>query len=243
MVRFNLVIERLLISGALADLNRKAIFLVSISLSSGFSFQVGLRHRVENCLFVSISLSSGFSFQVQKVRVNPGVNLVSISLSSGFSFQGCHDVRKPSYRRVLFQSRYRAASHFRAVTASVASCCAPSFNLVIERLLISGPERKEPNGAFVEVSISLSSGFSFQGLTAPQCRMRNIMKFQSRYRAASHFRMTEYVVMQWIRLTFQSRYRAASHFRDILTLLQRLELRFNLVIERLLISGGETCVW
>ena len=62
-----------------------------------------------------------------------------------------------------FQSRYRAASHFRFVFLLQMLHVYMSFNLVIERLLISGsvPEETE---AFVYVT------------------------FQSRYRAASHFR-------------------------------------------------------
>ena len=85
-----------------------------------------------------------------------------------------------------FQSRYRAASHFRyAMFAAVAgpssvsislssgfSFQAPedskladeilSFHLVIERLLISGHDFNiVPTEAYL-VSISLSSGFSFQ---------------------------------------------------------------------------------
>ena len=39
---------------------------------------------------------------------------------------------------ILFQSRYRAASHFRRRTAQRQARGEFSFNLVIERLLISG---------------------------------------------------------------------------------------------------------
>ena len=61
---------------------------VSISLSSGFSFQVLVRvYGASRSLFVSISLSSGFSFQVDIQQDIAVINFVSISLSSGFSFQ------------------------------------------------------------------------------------------------------------------------------------------------------------
>ena len=63
---FNLVIERLLISGWADAEFRLTRAEVSISLSSGFSFQVindkGL--AAFGIFHVSISLSSGFSFQV-----------------------------------------------------------------------------------------------------------------------------------------------------------------------------------
>ena len=188
---FNLVIERLLISGHAhnsldtrprcahvsislssgfsfqADKTRVASPTpdVSISLSSGFSFQDdGVWTTLVQCL-VSISLSSGFSFQaVRADDVSDSVVCVSISLSSGFSFQ-VHRKNPGSSLDTLrqFQSRYRAASHFRtgrlnesasafAVSISLSSGFSfqeeyrwdwgwpawPSFNLVIERLLISG---------------------------------------------------------------------------------------------------------
>ena len=90
-----------------------------------------------------------------------------------------------------------------------------------------------------QVSISLSSGFSFQvhGVCAFSSRL-TITWFQSRYRAASHFRCKE-CRLPVPMLEFQSRYRAASHFRLCFFLIGLLLtfLRFNLVIERLLISG------
>ena len=138
--------------------------------------------------------------------------LVSISLSSGFSFQ----VRNRAYRLSRlsrFQSRYRAASHFRLPrTSRRARYRLTCFNLVIERLLISGAALREPRiyprrcfNLVIErllisgdelhshhpsphlVSISLSSGFSFQ--VQPVYFIDYVISmFQSRYRAASHFR-------------------------------------------------------
>ena len=89
---------------------------------------------------------------------------------------------------VLFQSRYRAASHFRNTDNSIP------HNLS-------------------KVSISLSSGFSFQG--------------------------KEYTVLHPGLFRFQSRYRAASHFRlsGECQSCRAAQTCFNLVIERLLISG------
>ena len=64
--------------------------------------------------------------------------------------------------------------------------------------------------------------------------------FQSRYRAASHFRLFQSKEAEWVDVTFQSRYRAASHFRlSAILRLHALRKGFNLVIERLLISGNE----
>ena len=89
---------------------------------------------------------------------------VSISLSSGFSFQ----VRLQPRTRLKssFQSRYRAASHFRTDRPKPRN--APNrFNLVIERLLISGAEHWPDHVQLQFVSISLSSGFSFQDVEKP----------------------------------------------------------------------------
>ena len=85
-----------------------------------------------------------------------------------------------------FQSRYRAASHFRVVQLKMQPPGFASFNLVIERLLISGGPSildhdlratfqsryraashfremiEDAGGTRYLVSISLSSGFSFQ---------------------------------------------------------------------------------
>ena len=62
-----------------------------------------------------------------------------------------------------FQSRYRAASHFRFQRVSRFGCgISACFNLVIERLLISGTFASRPQTTVTFVSISLSSGFSFQ---------------------------------------------------------------------------------
>ena len=92
-------------------------------------------------------------------------------------------------RAGLFQSRYRAASHFR---------------------------------------------FACQKLPAPAHS-----KFQSRYRAASHFRDVIAFGVTFSLGMFQSRYRAASHFRadSIVGAAAAWAEGFNLVIERLLISG------
>ena len=209
---FNLVIERLFISGASTRSHRTRAISVSISLSSGFSFQdiaqpsghleplrcfnlvierlfisghCGDLHR--QFLSVSISLSSGFSFQgVGCTSGGCRHGLVSISLSSGFSFQDAGP-RAFDRHHQPFQSRYRAAFHFRP-QGSTLSCggLGSRFNLVIERLFISGTrprlrrrsresfnlviERLFISGRFLKmgylrgqaVSISLSSGFSFQ---------------------------------------------------------------------------------
>ena len=138
----------------------------------------------------------------------------------------------------MFQSRYRAASHFRLRKPILACDCHYRFNLVIERLLISGPDMDETwptrllgfnlvierllisgfpvrdiHRQLINVSISLSSGFSFQA----RCRTDVVSACAS----------------------FQSRYRAASHFRSLPERqVQVCKLCFNLVIERLLISGS-----
>ena len=137
-VSFNLVIERLLISG-LRDRGDTECLGVSISLSSGFSFQVHRRiyaaHR-RNAR-VSISLSSGFSFQATFIAKQRNLlSGVSISLSSGFSFQSL-----------------RTAQRLRAVGV-VSISLSSGFSFQIRPHANSAP--------YCNVSISLSSGFSFQ---------------------------------------------------------------------------------
>ena len=124
-----------------------------------------------------------------------------------------------------------------AAEAAGADAPAQSFNLVIERLLISGLHRFLIMSSFREVSISLSSGFSFQASSVPRLCSRwfysfnlvierllisgayeiatvlALIEFQSRYRAASHFRKSAACLPGPSLLAFQSRYRAASHFR------------------------------
>ena len=113
---------------------------------------------------------------------------VSISLSSGFSFQG-----QPQHinvkRAITFQSRYRAASHFRMRSALSPMTARFGFNLVIERLLISGITARLLMKCMLPVSISLSSGFSFQVTGSESYFDSSLYPFQSRYRAASHFRL------------------------------------------------------
>ena len=140
----------------------------------------------------------------------------------------------------LFQSRYRAASHFRArpPSSNVATSLSVSislssgfsfqanfwvffqyaldgFNLVIERLLISG------DGGFLKdcpsdlVSISLSSGFSFQVIAPRVCNSVTIFSFNlviERLLISGTKRAIRTIRF----IMFQSRYRAASHFRLIL---------------------------
>ena len=169
-----------------------------------------------------------------------------------------------------FQSRYRAASHFRLTPAGVQLQQVPiSFNLVIERLLISGRKPVVKHRAYKAVT-----SFQSRYRAASHFRLYQrvypllVVKFQSRYRAASHFRNKRgyvcvapvpcfnlvierllisgpsTIVFAPFTLQFQSRYRAASHFRSLpLCLPLRCKTRFNLVIERLLISGSTTDGW
>ena len=111
-----------------------------------------------------------------------------------------------------FQSRYRAAFHFRLASRNSQSRYLTGFNLVIERLFISGC-KVSPSAVTMSVSISLSSGFSFQ-VSVPRAGIG--------------------VAFRW----FQSRYRAAFHFRRIAITYEYVVWKcFNLVIERLFISG------
>ena len=193
--------------------------IVSISLSSGFSFQVvgDVLSNRQGCyrfnLVIERLLISG---RLQKRASGAYTWPVSISLLSGFSFQVSDCRSGELLDDLLFQSRYRAASHFRD-------------NRFIGHALAT------------HVSISLSSGFSFQG-NVLSLHGSGTAAFQSRYRAASHFRSSAVRCVSKSR-KFQSRYRAASHFRGAHWRGRGSEKSgFNLVIERLLISGPTASV-
>ena len=239
--------------------------IVSISLSSGFSFQVFkviVRSGVRIAMFQS-RYRAAFHFRAHspalsacansfqsryraafhfRERVGCGYrkseNKVSISLSSGFSFQVAMKRNNASSPISPFQSRYQAAFHFRlpdgserihAVEVSISLSSGFSFQVM---LLM----RREKSNTF-SVSISLSSGFSFQGDDGERWTSVPPAKFQSRYRAAFHFRRQSLHGCPEL-FMFQSRYRAAFHFRAKSTLCcTPAYLGFNLVIERLFISG------
>ena len=170
---------------------------------------------------VSISLSSGFSFQENEITEDTlalykSFNLViERLLISGKDLPA--SMKSPNGQ---FQSRYRAASHFRQCWRSTRAIHIGSFNLVIERLLISGIAIRTAACIFSGVSISLSSGFSFQVWQV--VRARGPLNLQVSISLSSGF-------------SFQVK----ELFGDALS-----EEGFNLVIERLLISGflgQDTC--
>ena len=161
----------------------------------------------------------------------------------------------------MFQSRYRAASHFRIVRIE----CTWSGMTSFQSRYRAASHFRMPNWrrlrCLLAVSISLSSGFSFQErlartltgvrysfnlvierllISGCEARVECLMTkmFQSRYRAASHFRVLRrgdiaasikvsislssgfsfqveipYPDPPRLFFWFQSRYRAASHFR------------------------------
>ncbi len=160
---FNLVIERLLISGQRCQ-RRCQGCQVSISLSSGFSFQViALGYIRQMTRKFQSRYRAASHFRPSESGQCSTRRSVSISLSSGFSFQDFATASRRS-AAVGFQSRYRAASHFRRHRKRRRGCLLRGFNLVIERLLISG-----------------------YTIFDRQCQIYFDL-FQSRYRAASHFR-------------------------------------------------------
>ena len=188
-VCFNLVIERLLISG-----------ISPSSAPSGKADTFQSRYRAAS--------------HFRKAALQPSLdthrcfNLVIERLLISGAPQSAHPSPIP-----MFQSRYRAASHFRLHGWGYLGrgYLSAGFNLVIERLLISGKRARRMRARF-QVSISLSSGFSFQVL--PKTFAGHMLQqFQSRYRAASHFRRQLPITSCGATLRFQSRYRAASHFR------------------------------
>ncbi len=168
------------------------------------------------------------------VRSHFPVRSVSISLSSGFSFQ--------EMRRAGLSTNYSR------------------FNLVIERLLISGRRKISTSRLLSLFQSRYRAASHFRSRAARQTGERYNRLFQSRYRAASHFRsprrpcgrcssvsislssgfsfqVSALVELEEAGLVFQSRYRAASHFRPPAPREPIHNPSFNLVIERLLISG------
>ena len=111
---FNLVIERLFISGAAALAGGYRVDEVSISQSRGFSFQARNARKEEQC-----------------------TNLVSISQSRCFSYQDLYPQAVDIYPTLWFQSRNRDAFHIRGPARPRASPFL-RFNLAIEMLFISG---------------------------------------------------------------------------------------------------------
>ncbi len=176
-------------------LGKSSIF-VSISLSSGFSFQArqACKALAGGLAIVSISLSSGFSFQApatpvdSAVQVLYGFNLVIERLL----ISGCRR-RHPRPRRrrrcrfnLVIERLLISGCASGDVTYQIGIRCFnlvierllisgycvhygyrvdyDCFNLVIERLLISGQRTWFFKLGAGRVSISLSSGFSFQVL-------------------------------------------------------------------------------
>ncbi len=90
-VCFHLVIERLLISGQAESFftrQPKHVFQSRYRAASHFRFLSSRSRSIATADNVSISLSSGFSFQAVFAPATRALHRVSISLSSGFSFQG-----------------------------------------------------------------------------------------------------------------------------------------------------------
>ena len=161
--------------------------------------------------------------------------MVSISLSSGFSFQGLRRSYRLNGASAAFQSRYRAASHFRL------------------NLLVRADIRNRFQSRYRAAS-------HFRVAKAP-VRIRRT-KFQSRYRAASHFRGSGrrgWKPRLRVSISLSSGFSFQAIHIDIFSVCipfvsislssgfsfqvnsriegRSLHLSFNLVIERLLISG------
>ena len=198
---------------------RCKLIRVSISLSSGFSFQdtalsaVSERLTCFNLVIERLLISGlhqGFTNSILS-RFNLVIERLLIS---GHAANPPH--RLHSHRE--FQSRYRAASHFRIIRRTFVSPSSSCFNLVIERLLISGATMTKPAVAADVVSISLSSGFSFQENSTKRGASMPVPSFN--------------LVIE--RLLISGKLRSVRSFIQVPC--------FNLVIERLLISGSMRCI-
>ena len=85
------------------------------------------------------------------------------------------------------------------------------FHLVIERLLISGDDSLAKVATYIWFQSRYRAASHFRSGEDGDS-LAAIYKFQSRYRAASHFRLAVKICASPLAM-FQSRYRAASHFR------------------------------
>ena len=161
---------------------------------------------------VSISLSSGFSCQVKCLTIYRIHKPVSISLSSGFSFQATPAKRKKGEAKKVFQSRYRAASHVRVAEYQTDMEEYGEFQSRYRAASHFRGKSIRLSIFWIRVSISLSSGFSFQGSRdTPECISDLFVSIS----LSSGFSF-QVIILQQLSCPFN---------------------RFNLVIERLFISG------
>ena len=161
--RFNLVIERLFISGQDGlRLGKRITYRVSISLSSGFSFQVDACKDRAKLFTVSISLSSGFSFQVRdRVLFLPPV-VVSISLSRGFSFQVLRKHLSEFRRDIIVSISLSRGFSFQVTAGLTHRVHMWHVSISLSRGFSFQESNERGLQDVHQVSISLSRGFSFQ---------------------------------------------------------------------------------
>ena len=111
-----------------------------------------------------------------------------------------------------FPSRYQAAFHFR-LKNYVKRLPPTGFNLVLERLFILGRLSAHGMARFTSFNLVLERLFILGPFEALTDLHHTAVWFQSRSRAASHFRIGLVVGAFVTDKMFQSRYQAASHFR------------------------------
>ena len=162
---------------------------VSISLSSGFSFQE------EKLSALTQLLASGFNLVIERLLIS-GIQhpkalrapVASFNLVIERLLISGQTATVPQKRAHLFQSRYRAASHFRARESQWMAFSTSYVSISLSSGFSFQEHCKRGLNSANHVSISLSSGFSFQVRTGNRLPLSNSHMFQSRYRAASHFR-------------------------------------------------------
>ena len=138
-------------------------YIVSISQSRGFSFQVEKRADARGCRYVSISQSRGFSFQdgydqddrFAYLRFNLAIERLFISgTPTGFT----------GGNYTMFQSRNREAFPFRCRHFAEPIYESPGFNLAIERLFSSGLD--------ADVNLDIQVSFQSRNRDAFQFRIK-----------------------------------------------------------------------
>ena len=164
---FHLVIERLFMSGCCQQRrlqSRWERYNVSISFSSGFSCQGNAVSDVSPLGNLSLFPSRYRAASHFRRSIPCGIKIKAVCFHlviERLLISGSLRLRRFARTAILFQSRYRAASHFRI---TVITTCARAIMFQSRYRAASHFRALFSSSAFRPraVSISLSSGFSFQ---------------------------------------------------------------------------------
>ena len=187
---FNLGIEYLLFSRAVATVVASASLHVSISESSIFSFQVLLtfKHNLIAQRFQSRNRVSSLFKTRHPLPKRLTFHQVSISESSIFSFQAT-SISNSDRSSSSFQSRNRVSSLFKfSFDYDTTGVDETSFNLVIEYLLFSSFRASRCRSLEERHRFNLVIEYLLFSSTEKKITDLTTAKFQSRNRVSSLFK-------------------------------------------------------